>query len=58
MVRVKFVSSHKALRLSFLKVMGSTTGSAYLHAAVEYIERKQINRNISLAGKRGKQVVG
>ena len=32
--------------------------SAYLYAAVGYIEKKQINRNINLAGTRGKQVVG
>ena len=32
--------------------------SAYLYAAVAYIEKKQLDRNINLAGTRGKQVVG
>ena len=31
--------------------------AAYVYAAVAYIEKKQINRNINLAGTRGKQVV-
>ena len=31
--------------------------SAYMYAAVAYIEKKQINRNINLAGTRGKQVI-
>ena len=30
--------------------------SAYMYAAVAYIEKKQINRNINLAGTRGRQV--
>ena len=30
--------------------------AAYMYAAVAYIEKKQINRNINLAGTRGKQV--
>ena len=29
---------------------------AYIYAAVAYIEKKQINRNINLAGTRGKKV--
>ena len=29
---------------------------AYMYAALAFIEKKQINRNISLAGTRGKQV--
>ena len=32
--------------------------SAYLYAAVAYIEKKQINSNINLAGTRGRQIVG
>ena len=32
--------------------------SAYLYAAVAYIEKKQINSNINLAGTRGRQVIG
>ena len=31
--------------------------AAYMYAAVAYIEKNQINRNINLAGTRGKQVV-
>ena len=31
--------------------------AAYMYAAVSYIEKKQINRNINLAGTRGKQIV-
>ena len=30
--------------------------AAYMYAAVAYIEKKQINRNINLAGTRGRQV--
>ena len=30
--------------------------SAYMYAALAYIEKKQINRNINLAGTRGRQV--
>ena len=30
--------------------------SAYMYAAVAFIEKKQINRNINLAGTRGRQV--
>ena len=31
--------------------------AAYTYAAVAYIEKKQINRNINLAGTRGREVV-
>ena len=31
--------------------------SAYLYAAVGYIEKKQINRNINLAGTRGNRLL-
>ena len=31
--------------------------AAYMYAAVAYIEKKQINRNINLAGTRGRQVM-